>query len=77
MPSVFQQHLRSVIQKPADTEEGTIDAEQMFMMDLHATELPEPSVGSVHDPAAPITPQFAFIFIAPGFETSSVGCVPP
>ena len=45
----------------------------MFMTNQQAAELSEPSIGSLHDPAASITPQFAPIFIAPGFVVPAVG----
>src|ERR1035437_3930119 len=37
----------------------------MLMTHQQAAELTEPGVGSFHDPAALVAPQFAFIFIAP------------
>ena len=37
----------------------------MLMTNQQAAKLAEPGVGSFHDPAAPITPQFAPIFVAP------------
>ena len=37
----------------------------MLMTHQQAAELSEPRIGSLHDPAALVAPQFAFIFIAP------------
>ncbi len=37
----------------------------MLMTNQQPAELAEPGVGSLHDPAALITPQFASIFVAP------------
>src|SRR5215470_3573365 len=45
----------------------------MFMTNEQATELSQPSIGPLHDPAASITPQLASIFIAPGFVVLAVG----
>jgi hypothetical protein len=45
----------------------------MLMTNQQAAELTEPCVGSFHDPAAKITPQFAPIFIAPQLAVLPVG----
>jgi hypothetical protein len=37
----------------------------MLMTNQQAAELPEPRVGSLHDPAAEVTPQLAAVFILP------------
>src|ERR1039458_9935292 len=49
----------------SQVEEGTVGGEQMLMTHQQAAELTEPGIGSFHDPAALVAPQFAFIFIAP------------
>jgi hypothetical protein len=45
----------------------------MFMANQQASELAEPGVGSLHNPAALITPQFAPIFVAPSLVVFAVG----
>src|ERR1035437_9147316 len=45
----------------------------MFMTDQQSSELTEPGVGSLHNPAALITPQFAPIFVAPSLIVLAVG----
>ena len=45
----------------------------MLMADQQAAELTEPGVGSLHNPAALITPQFAAIFVAPSLVVLPVG----
>src|SRR5271157_2660936 len=46
-------------------EESAVGGEQMLMTNQQATELTEPRVGSLHDPAALVAPQFASIFVTP------------
>ena len=43
------------------------------MTDQQASELTKPCVGSLHDPAALITPQFAPIFVASSLIVPPVG----
>ena len=45
----------------------------MFMTDQQSSELTEPGVGSLYNPAALITPQFAPIFVAPSLVVLPVG----
>ena len=45
----------------------------MLMTNQQAAELTEPSVGSLHDPATLIAPQFASIFITPFLVVAPVG----
>jgi hypothetical protein len=47
----------------------------MLMTDQLASELTKPCVGSLHDPAALITPQFAPIFVAPSLIVPPVGAI--
>ena len=48
-----------------EVEEGAVGGEQMLMTNQQAAKLSEPRVGSLHDPAALVAPQFASIFVAP------------
>src|SRR5712692_7250957 len=45
-------------------EEGAVGGEQMLMTNQQSSELTEPGVGSFHNPAALITPQFAPVFVS-------------
>ena len=45
----------------------------MLMTDQQSSELTEPRIGSLHNPAAFITPQFAPIFVAPSLIVLAVG----
>ena len=45
----------------------------MLMTDQQASELTKPRMGSLHNPAALITPQFAAIFVAPSLVVLAVG----
>src|ERR1700693_4812833 len=45
----------------------------MLMADQQAAELTEPGVGSLYNPSALITPQFAPIFVAPSLVVLAVG----
>jgi len=45
----------------------------MLMTDQQASELTKPRIGSLHNPAALITPQFAPIFVAPSLVVLAVG----
>src|ERR1035441_3946880 len=51
--------------KASEVEEGAVVGEQMLMTLQQAAKLPEPGIGSLHDPTALVAPQFAFVFIAP------------
>jgi hypothetical protein len=55
-----------------EIEEGAVSGEQMFMTDQQSSELTEPGVGSLYNPAALITPQFAAIFVAPSLVVLAV-----
>jgi len=46
-------------------EEGAVSGEEMLMTDQQASELTEPRIGSLHNLAAFVPPQFATIFVAP------------
>src|SRR5229473_961207 len=54
-------------------EEGAVGGEQMLMTNQQSSELTEPGVGSFHNPAALITPQFAPVFVAPFLVVLAVG----
>ena len=45
----------------------------MFMTDQQSAELAEPSVGSLHDPAADIAPQFASVLVSAALVVLPVG----
>src|SRR5581483_1277613 len=47
----------------SEVEESVIGGEQMLMTNQQATELPEPGVGSLHDPAPPVAAEFASVFM--------------
>src|SRR5271169_3996136 len=52
-------------QEASEVKESAVGGKQMLMTNQQAAELSEPGMGSFHDPAALVAPQFAFIFIAP------------
>jgi hypothetical protein len=49
----------------SEIEEGAVSGEQMLITDQQSSELTEPRIGSLHNPAAFMTPQFVPIFVAP------------
>ena len=57
-----------------DVEEGAVGGEQVLMTNQQATELPQPRIGPLHDPAAFIPPQFASILEAPTQVVLPIGC---
>src|SRR6202521_2784369 len=57
----------------SEIEEGAVSGEQMLMTDQQASELTKPRMGSLHNPAALITPQFAPILVAPSLIVFPVG----
>jgi hypothetical protein len=48
-------------------EEGVVNGEQMLMTNQESAKLPEPCMGSLHNPSAFVAAEFAAIFIAPSF----------
>jgi hypothetical protein len=50
-----------------EVKEGVVDGEQMLVTNQQSAELPEPCIGSFHDPSALITTDLAAIFIASQF----------
>ena len=56
-----------------EIKEGAVSGKQILMTNQQPAELPEPGMGSFHDPAALITPQFAPIFVAPSLVVLPVG----
>jgi len=50
-----------------EVKEGVVNGEQMFVTNQQSAELPEPCIGSFHDPSALIAAELAAIFIAPQF----------
>ena len=57
-----------------EIEEGAIGGEQMLVTNQQAAELAEPGIGSLHNPATRVPPQFASIFVAPFPIVLSIGC---
>ena len=56
-----------------EIKEDAVSGEPVLMTNQQSAKLAEPSVGSFHDPAALIAPQFAPIFVAPSFVVLPVG----
>jgi len=50
-----------------EVKEGVVNGEQMLVTNQQSAELPEPRIGSFHDPSALIATELAAIFIAPQF----------
>ena len=50
-----------------EVKEGVLNGEQMLVTNQQSAELPEPCIGSFHDPSALVAAELAAIFIAPQF----------
>src|SRR5579863_282531 len=57
-----------------EVKEGVVNGEQMLVTNQQPAELPEPCIGSFHDPSALIATEFAAIFVAPQFVVLPVRC---
>ena len=56
-----------------EVEEGAVSGEQMLMTNQQPTKLTKPGVGSLHNPAANISPQLAPVFVTPFLVVLAVG----
>jgi len=50
-----------------EVKEGVVNGEQMLVTNQQSAKLPEPCIGSFHDPSALVAAELAAIFIAPKF----------
>jgi len=50
-----------------EVKEGVVNGEQMLVTNQQSAELPEPRIGSFHDPSALVAAELAANFIAPQF----------
>jgi hypothetical protein len=48
-------------------KEGVVNGEQMFVTNQQSAELPEPRIGSLHDPSSLVAAKLSAIFVAPHF----------
>jgi len=52
-----------------EVKEGVVNGEQMLVTNQQSAKLPEPCIGSFHDPSALVAAELAAIFIAPVANT--------
>jgi len=55
-----------------EVNEGVVNGEQMLVTNQQSAKLPEPCIGSFHDPSALVAAELAAIFIAPKFVVLSI-----
>jgi hypothetical protein len=56
-----------------EVKEGVVNREQMLVTNQQSAKLPEPCIGSFHNPSAFVAAELAAIFIAPQFVVLPIG----